>query len=42
MVLDITELPGNEIVNEIKLLRVIYRDVLNFDSHVKFVLKLSS
>ena len=42
MELDITPLPGIEIVKEIKLLGVIFCNVLKFDSHVNFVLKLSS
>ena len=42
MELDITSLRGIEIVKEIKLLGVIFCNVLKFDSHVNFVLKLSS
>jgi hypothetical protein len=42
MELDIIPLPGIEIVKEIKLLGVIFCNVLKFDSHVNFILKLSS
>jgi hypothetical protein len=42
MVLDITTLPGIEIGNEIKILCVLFCDVVNFDSHVNFVLDVSS
>jgi hypothetical protein len=42
MDLDITPLPGIEIVKVIELLGAIFCNVLKFDSHVNFVLKLSS
>jgi hypothetical protein len=41
MVLVLTALPEIKIADEIKLLGVIFCDVLNFDCHVDFVLKVS-